>query len=101
MLNITYVGIAFSLVFYVVFGVAVRFMELTDKARNKARLIILISSYVAACRKYSSDIYFLISVFFTALSSVFEHHLPDMGYAIFFLSVFALKEKQVTIEGTV
>jgi len=57
-------------------------------------LLILISSYVAACKKYSSDIYFLISVFFTALSSVFEHHLPDMGYAIFFLSVFALKEKQ-------
>ena len=64
-------------------------------------LLILISSYVAACRKYSSDIYFLMSVFFIALSSVFEHHLPDMGYAIFFLSVFALKEKQVTIEGTV
>ena len=46
MLRLTYVGIAFSLVFYIVFGVAVRFMELTEKARNKARLIILISSMI-------------------------------------------------------
>ena len=44
MLNIAYVGIAFSPVFYVVFGVAVRLMELTDKTRNKARLVILITS---------------------------------------------------------
>ena len=44
MLHLSYVGIAFSLVFYIVFGVAVRFMELTPKARNKARLIILIIS---------------------------------------------------------
>ncbi len=46
MLGLTYVGIAFSLVFYIVFGVAVRFMELNDKARNRARLIILISSMI-------------------------------------------------------
>ncbi len=46
MLNIAYVGIAFSLVFYVVFGMAVRLMELTDKARNKARLVILITSII-------------------------------------------------------
>lgn len=46
MLNIAYVGIAFSLVFYVVFGVAVRLMELTDKTRNKARLLILITSMI-------------------------------------------------------
>ena len=44
MLNIAYVGIAFSLVFYVVFGVAVRLMELTAKTRNTARLVILITS---------------------------------------------------------
>ncbi|MBE5825780.1 MAG: hypothetical protein E7307_03995 [Butyrivibrio sp.] len=44
MLHLSYVGIAFSLVFYFVFGVAVRFMELTPKSRNKARLIILIIS---------------------------------------------------------
>jgi hypothetical protein len=46
MLNIAYVGIAFSLVFYVVFGLAVRLMELTDKARNNARLVILITSMI-------------------------------------------------------
>ena len=44
MLQLSYVGIAFSLVFYVVFGMAVRFMDLTKKARNKARLKILIFS---------------------------------------------------------
>ena len=44
MLKLMYVGIAFSLVFYVVFGIAIRFMELTDKARNKARLLILVTS---------------------------------------------------------
>lgn len=44
MLKIMYVGIAFALVYYVVFGVAVRFMELSDKARNKARLFILVTS---------------------------------------------------------
>ena len=44
MLKLAYVGIAFALVFYVVFGLAVRFMELTQKARNKARLIILLVS---------------------------------------------------------
>ena len=44
MLHLSYVGIAFSLVFYIVFGVAVRFMDLTPKTRNKARLFILIFS---------------------------------------------------------
>ena len=46
MLNLMYVGIAFSLFFYVVFGIAVRFMELTDKTRNKARLLILVTSMI-------------------------------------------------------
>ncbi len=44
MLKFAYVGMAFSLVFYVVFGLAVRFMELSQKARNNARLVILITS---------------------------------------------------------
>ena len=46
MLNLAYMGIAFALVFYVVFGLAVRFMELTQVARNKARLIILLASLI-------------------------------------------------------
>ena len=44
MLQFSYLGIAFAIVFYFVFGVAVRLMELSDKARNKARLAILITS---------------------------------------------------------
>lgn len=46
MLNMAYVGTFFSLVFYVVFGLAVRFMELSKKARNRARLLILITSLI-------------------------------------------------------
>ena len=46
MLNLTYVGIAFSLVFYVVFGTAVHFMDLTPKARNRAKFLILITSMI-------------------------------------------------------
>jgi hypothetical protein len=46
MLKLAYVGIAFALVFYLVFSLAVRFMELTQKARNKARLIILLASLI-------------------------------------------------------
>ena len=46
MLNLAYMGIAFALVFYVVFGLAVRFMELTQVASNKARLIILLASLI-------------------------------------------------------
>ncbi len=44
MLQFSYLGIAFAIVFYFVFGVAVRLMELSDRARNKARLGILITS---------------------------------------------------------
>ncbi len=44
MLRLAYVGIAFSLVFYVVFGLAVRFMELSKKARNKARLFVIVTT---------------------------------------------------------
>ena len=44
MLQLSYLGIAFAAVFYVVFGITVRIMELTDKERNKARLAILITS---------------------------------------------------------
>jgi hypothetical protein len=46
MLKLAYVGIVFSLVFYIAFGLAVRFMELSHKARNKARLIILVASMI-------------------------------------------------------
>ena len=44
MLQLSYLGIAFAAVFYVVFGITVRIMELTDQERNKARLVILITS---------------------------------------------------------
>ncbi|MCR5670536.1 MAG: hypothetical protein K6G10_05985 [Butyrivibrio sp.] len=44
MLQLSYVGISFSVVFYVVFGIAVKLMELSDSTRNKARLFILSTS---------------------------------------------------------
>ena len=45
MLQLSYLGIAFAVVFYLVFGVTVRLMALSDTARNKARLGILITSF--------------------------------------------------------
>ena len=44
MLQLSYLGIAFAAVFYVVFGITVRMMELSKQERNKARLAILITS---------------------------------------------------------
>ena len=44
MLQLSYLGIAFAAVFYLVFGVTVRLMELSVHERNKARLAILITS---------------------------------------------------------
>ncbi len=45
MLQFSYLSIAFAVVFYLVFGVTVRFMTLSDTSRNKARLAILITSF--------------------------------------------------------
>ena len=44
MIHICYMGIVFSLVFYVVFGVAVRLMDLDSCKRNRYRLFVLITS---------------------------------------------------------
>ncbi|WP_022777714.1 hypothetical protein [Butyrivibrio sp. AE3009] len=44
MLHISILGIAFSLIFYIVFGLAVKFMALSPGARNRARLTIVITS---------------------------------------------------------
>ncbi|MBO4458917.1 MAG: hypothetical protein J5802_14520 [Butyrivibrio sp.] len=44
MLYLSYVGIAFSLVFYLVFGIAVKLMALNNSERNKARLGIVVVS---------------------------------------------------------
>ncbi len=45
MLQLSYLGISFAVVFYLVFGVTVRLMAISDTARNKARLGILITSF--------------------------------------------------------
>ena len=44
MLRLSLIGMAFSLIFYIVFGLAVKFMTLSDRHRNEARLAIIISS---------------------------------------------------------
>ncbi len=44
MLQLCYLGIVFAAVFYLVFGIAVRLMELSDTKRNSAHLFILITS---------------------------------------------------------
>ncbi|MBR4832588.1 MAG: hypothetical protein IKZ97_08230 [Butyrivibrio sp.] len=47
MLQLSYAGIAFAVVFYLVFGIAVKLMDLNDSARNKARLKIVVVSLVS------------------------------------------------------
>ena len=44
MLQLSYMGIAFAIVFYFVFGVTIRIMKLNDRDRNKARLVVVIIS---------------------------------------------------------
>lgn len=44
MLQLCYLGMAFAAVFYIVFGLAVKLMDLDDKLRNYTRLVILITS---------------------------------------------------------
>ncbi|WP_026517918.1 hypothetical protein [Butyrivibrio sp. MC2021] len=44
MLQLSILGMAFSVVFYIVFGLSVKFMTLSDCSRNKARLGIVITS---------------------------------------------------------
>ena len=44
MLQLSYMGIAFAVVFYFVFGVTIRIMKLNDRDRNKARLVVVIIS---------------------------------------------------------
>ncbi|WP_029232324.1 hypothetical protein [Butyrivibrio sp. VCB2006] len=45
MLQLSYLGIAFAAVFYLVFGITVRLMSLKDTTRNKARLAIVLTSF--------------------------------------------------------
>jgi hypothetical protein len=45
MLQLSYLGIAFSAVFYLVFGITVRLMAISNNTRNKLRLGILITSF--------------------------------------------------------
>jgi hypothetical protein len=45
MLQLSYLGIAFAAVFYLVFGITVRLMAISSNTRNKLRLGILITSF--------------------------------------------------------
>ena len=45
MLQLSYLGIAFAVVFYFIFGITVRLMALDQPTRNKMRLAILITSF--------------------------------------------------------
>ena len=55
MLQLSYLGIAFAFVFYLIFGITVKFMTLTVYEQNKARLgIILTSLFVFTVSSFSS-----------------------------------------------
>lgn len=77
MLQLSYLGIVFAVVFYFVFGIAVRLMELSDAARNRARLRILIISFSVAA----------ISSLFASLLNFNDNKLL---FGIVFMSVSAI-----------
>lgn len=77
MLQLSYLGIVFAVVFYFVFGIAVRLMELSDAARNRARLRILIISFSVAA----------ISSLFASLLNFNDNKL---FFGIVFMSVSAI-----------
>ena len=55
MLQLSYLGIVFAFVFYLIFGITVKFMTLSIYEQNKARLgIILTSLLVFAVSSFSS-----------------------------------------------
>ena len=55
MLQLSYLGIAFAFVFYLIFGITVKFMTLSIYDQNKARLgIVLTSLLVFAVSCFSS-----------------------------------------------
>lgn len=55
MLQLSYLGIAFAFVLYLIFGITVKFMTLTVYEQNKARLgIILTSLFVFTVSSFSS-----------------------------------------------
>jgi len=57
MLQLSYLGIVFAFVFYLIFGITVKFMTLSIYEQNKARLgIILTSLLVFAVSSFSSGI---------------------------------------------
>jgi hypothetical protein len=82
MLQLCYLGIAFAAVFYVVFGIAVRLMDLNDKSRNLARLVIIISSLTIVM--LSS----LVSSFLNLRVGIYLHGI--LSLILFVVSVFIL-----------
>lgn len=77
MLHLTYVGIASAFVFYVVFGIAIRLMDLSDTTRNKARLLVVIVS--------------LFTLWLSTLFAAFLHfHDNRMFYGIIFIAISLL-----------
>ncbi|MEE3495240.1 MAG: hypothetical protein VZR06_08770 [Butyrivibrio sp.] len=57
MLQLSYLGIAFAFVFYLIFGITVKFMTLSIYDQNKARLgIVLTSLLVFAVSCFSSGL---------------------------------------------
>ncbi len=64
MLQLCYLGIVFAAVFYLVFGITVRLMELSDTKKNSAHLFILITSIsiVMISSLAAGVIYFRVSM---------------------------------------
>lgn len=66
-------------------------------------LLIVLAVYVACCRKYRMDHYFLLTIVLVSLNCMIAHHLIELAYNPFALALMAdsaLQEKKVERRGT-
>ena len=95
MLQLSYMGIAFAIVFYFVFGVTIRMMKLTDRERNKARLVIVIVSlFIISASALSAGLLNLNSAkIFLGVLLIIISALATIGLVAIFVELHHIKTK--------
>ena len=113
MLQLSYLGIAFAAVFYLVFGITVRLMAISSNTRNKLRLGILITSFSLVAvfslfagllnlnggRLFLGVLLFLLSFgAFFVLAAIFveRHHIKTKVKMRRFMVLFDIVDKFIT-----
>lgn len=112
MLQFSYLGIVFAVVFYFIFGVTIRIMSLSDQERNKARLfIIMVSLFIIATSSLCAGLInlncakILLGVLFIGMSVVATivfvsilvelHHIKTKVKMRRFMVIFDIVDKYI------